>query len=281
MWTSTNSGSGTALNWQAGCSVVTTNCSGNYANNQNTMYTSPTINASCMNASSLGITFSASGNAENGYDFLFIEYSLNNGVTWINPYGAGVGWTGNFGGGATIPAVNCPTSSTFKFRFTFQSDFSNKYSGYKITGFNIWCNTVLPVELLYFNADKASCHQNMLTWSTVTETNNHHFDVESSSDGINFVKIKEIQGAINSMNIISYSYLDPSPTNGLNYYRLKQVDMNGMHKYSDIVSVDNSCIEHLKILKVCNLLGQEVENDYEGIYITYYDDGTVIKSMNK
>lgn len=280
MWTSTNSGSGTALNWQAGCSVVTTNCVGNYANNQNTMYTSPTINASCFNASSLGITFSASGNAENGFDFLFIEYSLNNGVTWVNPYGVNVGWTGNFGAGGTIPAIYCPTSSTFKFRFTFQSDFSNRSTGYKITDFDIWCNTVLPIELLYFNGDKASCHQNVLTWATATEINNDHFDIERSLDGINFIKIKEISGAINSLNIKTYNYIDSSPSNGINYYRLKQVDLDGIYKYADIIYVDNSCIQYLKIIKECNLLGQDIGQDFFGVRIIYYSDGSIIKKID-
>ena len=76
-WTSTNSGSGGSLNWNGGClgGVVTTNCVGNYSNNQNTSYTSPTINASCTNATSISISFNISGNAEYGYDFLFCEYS--------------------------------------------------------------------------------------------------------------------------------------------------------------------------------------------------------------
>ena len=185
-WTTGNTGSGNTLTWNAGCSVVTTNCTGQYSNNQNTTYTSPNINTTCASASSVNITFSASGNIESGYDFMFIEYSLNGGTTWINPYGAGTGWTGNFGAGGTIPAVTVPTSATFKFRFNFQSDFSNRSSGYKIYDFDIWCNTVLPIELLYFDVKTKTCGMNEITWSTATEMNNDYFIVEHSTNAIDF-----------------------------------------------------------------------------------------------
>lgn len=278
-WISTNYGLGNSLNWNSGCSVVTTNCTGNYSNNQNTFYTSPTINASCNNASSINITFSASGNAESGYDFLFIEYSLDNGITWINPYGINVGWTGSFGAGSTIPVINVPTSPTFKFRFNFYSDFSNRASGYKITDFDIWCNVVLPIELIYFNGVRYSCSQNILNWATATETNNDHFEIERSADAINFKTIKEISGSIYSTDTKKYIYVDSNPESGINYYRLKQVDLDGTYKYAPIIDIDNSCAKNLKILKITNLLGQEVNEEYGGPKIFYYNYGSILKSL--
>ena len=83
------------LQWRPGCLVVTTNCTGNYTNNLNTTYTSPIINTTCVTASTTIVSFDIIGNAEFGYDFLFLEYSIDGGITWINPYGVGVGWTGN------------------------------------------------------------------------------------------------------------------------------------------------------------------------------------------
>jgi len=108
-WISTNVGSGNNLTWNTGGScgggVVTTDCGGNYSNNQNTSYTSPIINTTCNNASTTIISFFISGNAEYLYDFLFLEYSINGGTTWINPYGINVGWTGNFASLTSISNV--------------------------------------------------------------------------------------------------------------------------------------------------------------------------------
>lgn len=274
-WTSANSGSGGALNWNAGCSVVTTNCSGIYSNNQNTSYTSPTINTSCSNASSVNITFSASGNAEYGFDFLFIEYSLDNGVTWINPYGVGVGWTGNFGAGSTIPAITIPTSTTFKFRFTFQSDGSNRSSGYKITDFDIWCNIVLPIEIVSFNGYDRN-NYNLINWVSATEINNDYYTLERSIDGISWDIISLINGSGNSSTPMYYEYKDYSyKKNSYNYYRLKQTDFNGINEYFNIIVVDNSKNTIDKtLIKVTDLMGQDVDPDTEGILVYYYSDGT-------
>jgi len=84
-WISSNSGNGSALDWQNGCNAVAVNCGG-YANNQNTSYTSPVIDASCNNASTISIQFDFSGNIEFSWDFLFMEYSTDGGATWTNFY---------------------------------------------------------------------------------------------------------------------------------------------------------------------------------------------------
>lgn len=254
------------LNWQGACTIVTTNCAGNYANNLNTFYTSPVMDASC--ADSVNVTFTACGNAEFGYDFLFLEYSLNSGTTWINPYGAGIGWTGNFGAcptSSTIPIVRMPGSSTFKFRFNFTSDFSIRSSGYKISDFDIWCNSPLPIELTEF-----TCHSTdkfiELNWITQTETNNDYFVVEKSSNGINWQKIGTITGAGTSTTPISYVLRDHYPPNGINYYRLKQVDYNSDYTYSEITSCDFITIQSDDIYY--NVLGQIINfnNCPPGLY---------------
>lgn len=277
-WISAGGGAN-ALNWQVGCSVVTTNCVGNYPNNLNTTYTSPTIDASCVSAPNINITFTASGNAEFGYDFLFVFYSLDNGITWVNPYGVNVGWTGNFGISTTIPPITVPTSSTFKFRFNFVSDFSVVSSGYKLLGFNIVCNTPLPINLISFTGEQILCNKNILTWVTATETNNDYFDVESTIDFTTWKNIGSIDGAGNSTSIKVYNFVDYNPQASINYYRIKQVDYNGLYSYSDIIFVDNGCISNLKIYKVVNLLGQEISQDYGGPRLIYYTNGTVTKKM--
>lgn len=278
-WTSSNS----VLAWKPGCTVVTTNCTGNYASNINSTYTSPIINAGCSSASTVNITFTASGNAEYSWDFLFIEYSLNGGVTWINPYGVGVGWTGNFGGGSTIPPITAPTSTTLMVRFNFQSDGSFNYSGYKITDLDIGCNTVLPLELFSFTGENVG-KSNNLYWSTSSENNNDYFTLERSTDGINWTVINIQQSGGNSTEQQDYSFNDWSYiTNVINYYRLSQTDLEGHSEIFDIVSIDNKLKKDGYIIKTVNMIGQEIDSNKPtcGVVFDVYDNGSVKQRMLK
>jgi len=96
--------------------------------------------------------------------------------------------------------------------------------------------TPLPIELLSFTVNSADRNV-QLNWITATEINNDYFNVERSSDGINFTSISKTNGAGNSTNVIRYSSDDDSPLNGLSYYRLKQTDFDGKTSYSSIESV--------------------------------------------
>lgn len=90
---------------------------------------------------------------------------------------------------------------------------------------------VLPVELLYFYAEQAN-ENVQLDWQTATEINNSHFDVEWSTNGMDFQKIGQVQGAGTTNDIQFYEYLHTQPAVGNNYYRLKQVDFNGKFVYT-------------------------------------------------
>ncbi|MBK8499022.1 MAG: right-handed parallel beta-helix repeat-containing protein [Flavobacteriales bacterium] len=94
----------------------------------------------------------------------------------------------------------------------------------------------LPVELLYFNAvpesDVVRC-----SWATGSELNNDHFSVERSADGSVFIDIGDMDGAGNSQVTHDYLFIDGSPLGGLSYYRLRQTDLDGTEKWSEVVAV--------------------------------------------
>ncbi len=96
--------------------------------------------------------------------------------------------------------------------------------------------TALPVELTQFNAE-AQRNSILLTWQTATETNNQGFEIQRSKDGITWEKIGYQQGAINSNTTQDYRHNDTQPLSGINYYRLKQIDVAGDFIYSDVVNV--------------------------------------------
>lgn len=98
------------------------------------------------------------------------------------------------------------------------------------------CGIVLPIELMDFSAVKKDAVV-LLEWSTASEINNQYFELERSIDGVDFQVIKKIDGAGNSNSILEYSYIDDSPLNGVNYYRLKQTDFDGKFSLSNIRAV--------------------------------------------
>lgn len=96
----------------------------------------------------------------------------------------------------------------------------------------------LPVELLSFTAQKNSNNDVELKWKTATESNNKGFDVQRSSDAVNWVTIGFINGKGNSSIESSYQFTDKDAASGKNYYRLQQHDFDGNRKYSAIANID-------------------------------------------
>jgi hypothetical protein len=117
--------------------------------------------------------------------------------------------------------------------------------------------TPLPVEFTQFNASwlnsaslvgqeelaERSRRQALLNWQTAMEENNSHFEVERSFDGINYETIGRVEGAGSTFETTDYQFIDQLETRNTKltsrdirgetiYYRLKQVDYNGMFEYS-------------------------------------------------
>jgi hypothetical protein len=95
----------------------------------------------------------------------------------------------------------------------------------------------LPVEFLKINARQKGSGVSV-EWSTSQEFNSKYFTIEKSADGnINWTAVASINAAGNSSIVKNYNAYDPTPFKGINYYRIKQVDLDGHFKYSKIVSV--------------------------------------------
>jgi Secretion system C-terminal sorting domain len=96
--------------------------------------------------------------------------------------------------------------------------------------------TTLPIELGYFQAHLDN-NLTLLKWRTYSETNNNYFEIERSFDTRKFVSIGQIKGHGTISNPQNYTFIDENPLKGINYYRLKQVDIDGKFSYSKIESV--------------------------------------------
>ena len=96
---------------------------------------------------------------------------------------------------------------------------------------------ILPVELTSFQA-RPKVKSIDLQWVTASETNNDYFAVEKSTNGIDFEELTEIDGKGTTILESYYNWIDRSPNNGLNYYRLLQVDFDGVKSYSNILAIE-------------------------------------------
>jgi len=96
----------------------------------------------------------------------------------------------------------------------------------------------LPVEMVSFDASLTSKNQMNLNWQTASELNNRYFQVEHSTDARAFTPIGIVEGNGTTNELQSYSYIHNLPKFGHNYYRLKQVDYDGVFAYSNIVNIN-------------------------------------------
>ncbi len=99
--------------------------------------------------------------------------------------------------------------------------------------------TVLPVSLINFSGYKNGA-KNTLRWTAASEINNRGFDVQRSTDGVNYSSI----GFVNSQapggfsnSELSYTFDDNSPVGKKQYYRLNQLDIDSRSKLSNVVMI--------------------------------------------
>ncbi len=104
----------------------------------------------------------------------------------------------------------------------------------------------LPVELTSFTAVKNNTGS-LVSWQTASERNTSHFEVQRSKDGVVFSTIGTVKAAGNSILEQDYAFTDDRVLAGVNYYRLKSVDLDDQTTYSKIVSVDFSSSGSMKV----------------------------------
>ena len=93
----------------------------------------------------------------------------------------------------------------------------------------------LAVALSYFTAEKSG-NVTVLKWTSASEVNSHHYEIQrAGNDGI-YMSIGEVKAAGNSTSSNTYRFEDRSPLPGVNYYRLKLIDHDGKFTISPVRS---------------------------------------------
>lgn len=98
-------------------------------------------------------------------------------------------------------------------------------------------SSLLPVNLLNFGGTAASKNIS-LNWKVSSELNTDYYQVEKSADGAAFSTLGKVYSiSVNNGSDKTYSYADPSPFTGANYYRLRMVDKEGKYTYSPVIKI--------------------------------------------
>lgn len=179
-----------------------------------------------------------------------------------------------------ISGLSLSNGQSIWFRF---SDFNASGSDDGLGIDNFVINTLafvpLPVELIYFNVEQYDEKINILTWSTGSEVNSDYFLIERSIDGNFWNEIGKVGASGNSNQMIKYSLTDNNFDNCLNYYRMKQYDLNGLSTLYGPISMSNITNEK-KIKNIIDLSGKNVSIDNPGIIFIIYEDGSILKKYN-
>ncbi len=109
---------------------------------------------------------------------------------------------------------------------------------FDVLGFSgFWVKTqtaVLPLNLLSFTGTKNN-NGNLLEWKTTNEINTKSFTIKRSNDGINFIGIGNVYALGNGNG--NYNFTDVDKYDGVVYYRLKMIDVDGRFTNSNIIKL--------------------------------------------
>lgn len=177
-------------------------------------------------------------------------------------------WVDNGNGSHTWTSASIPKGTNY----VVDIQDANTCNTLNIAGQEPVC-AVLPVDLVTFSGRRVGSKIE-LYWKTANEKNFSHFELQRSENAKEFGSIGIIHGTKYSV----YNYADTNPKVGLNYYRLKMVDLDGSYKLSSIrnitfdpnepyVWIENPAVNGTFLMKtnlkaptfkLLNVLGQQI-----------------------
>ncbi|HKO82362.1 MAG TPA: T9SS type A sorting domain-containing protein [Chitinophagaceae bacterium] len=188
------------------------------------------------------ITRSAGSSAKNIH-LTITEYSFAKNLNTLLAARFEGGQWRNEGGVNFVPGPSVPPYITG----TFESNNNvGNFGAFTVGTTDNFILNPLPVKLISFNAFKTTDNKTMLNW----ELTEHClpgviFELQKSTDARVFETIAIVEG---NENFKQYEFTDNNLKGGINYYRLKIKDENGMISYSNVASVFNG--KHRTLLTV-------------------------------
>lgn len=103
-----------------------------------------------------------------------------------------------------------------------------------------FCGVILPVVLVEFKAKLINENDINIQWKTSSELRNSYFELMYSHTGRDFATIGTVQGNGNTDQTSNYNFIHSPNEGNWAYYRLKQVDFDGVYENSKIIAVKRS-----------------------------------------
>ena len=179
------------------------------------------ISSSAPSASTITIPYGNFGPSAYVGDPTTLTIAGFNGTSWVNLGSAGN--TINTTNKTVAVALNQALTGSFTQMALASTSASNP----------------LPVTLISFTGVITNCSA-VLSWKTATELNSKSFAIERSADGISFTRAGSV-ASLNRANGASYAYTDKNVASGINYYRLKTIDIDGATAISSTIILHSNC----------------------------------------
>jgi hypothetical protein len=191
-----------------------------------------------------------------GQDLFNAEYQIDGG-TWVNFLSI----CGISDGTSILECIDVGTGTTLRIRVLLGNQAnSEEYYFDDVFVYEDICSVVLPIELMSFDGEhNYKSGVNELKWITASEANNDKFEIYSSIDGEFWEFIGEVKGAGNSTTEQVYNFTH-RPLSNLTYYKLKQIDYNGLFEYSNVISISKHEDKVINI-RYYDLLGKELPSE--------------------
>jgi hypothetical protein len=127
-------------------------------------------------------------------------------------------------------------------------------------------NIGLPVTLSSFEAQYTG-QTVQLDWQTTQETNNAGFEIQIAQADLQFQTLGFVQGMGTTSEPMSYSFAASDFQNGINYFRLKQIDLDGVYAFSPTVAV---FVDDARLQIKPTLVSDFLEVDNMGLGVAKY-----------
>jgi len=200
-----------------------------------------------VSQTSVGYGFDLAGAVQATEVIVFLEYTNSitgtTGTAYVNTITPAYSGPGNSGVATICTSFPISSISGFtagdKYRLYFlvragSSSNANQcmeFDNFRTTGLEALIP--LPVHFSDFIGRKQG-NSVLLVWSVAGEKDVLKYEIERSQNGRDFVKI----GEVTAEERTSYSYTDAQPVNGVNFYRVRNVDLDGNYKYTTIIRVN-------------------------------------------
>lgn len=176
-----------------------------------------------------------------------------------------------------LSELSIPLTSTMRFGALIGDNNGGHLVEGGIDDFSIVQGNSLPVDLVEFTATRIGKQAARLSWTTATEVGSDYFDVERSTDGIAFAPIGRVAAAGTSLQTEEYRFDDENGLAGRNFYRLRQVDLDGQTTFSEVrLVVLEGPTEKIQVWPNPTEAFLKLSSSFSGEVIIYRQNGALV-----